>query len=312
MLAVLKMAAYFEFIIPLMTLLIALVIIIWKIATLVQFNWQLAFQTLGGFVLAVLKMAATCFSDILSCFEQFISIIWKIASFVFHITLKIVEMAATCVSPVFRCFEFVITQFIWKIASFVFIHSWHITVKIVETFVSLVGKSELISAVINSTMSSTVIVILSRKSVPFRNIYQRLAHKFQELARNAAKPEQRSSTVRGENARQDAAAMVQRNDRSPDVSLSTHSPTSADLIIRHRHPNSLDLEKEVEKELRTTKKLLDEERNSKLCAICFDNPRTVIIRPCMHYCLCEICQEQLWKCPICSGPIEGGEKIFYA
>ena len=42
-----------------------------------------------------------------------------------------------------------------KIVSFVFIHSWHITVKIVEIFGSLVVSiSELISAVINGTMLS--------------------------------------------------------------------------------------------------------------------------------------------------------------
>ena len=104
--------------------------------TLVQLDWQLAFQTLGGFVLAVFKMAATC------------------------------------VSVVVRCFEFIITQFmtllitlvsiIWKIVSFIFIHIWHITVKIVETFVSLVvGISELISAVIDSTMSSNPLNIIT-------------------------------------------------------------------------------------------------------------------------------------------------------
>ena len=292
--------------------------------TLVQLGQlgQLAFETLSGFVLAVFKMAATCVSVVFHCFEfiitQFmtllitlVSIIWKIASFVFvlswHITLKIVEtlghvfnffvsiptlvshvticsyetlvqlgqlgqlafetlsgfvlavfkMAATCVSVVFHCFEFIITQFmtllitlvsiIWKIASFVFILSLHITVKTVETFVSLVvGISEELNTitVIFCTVSIVIVSLLLMKSVPFRKIYRHLAHKFQELTRNA--------------------------------------------------------EKVVGRDLYTMKKLLDEEKATKLCTVCLDNRRTMCVRPCKHYCLCEICEKKLItrKCPI--------------
>ena len=379
-LAVFKMAATcvsvifhcFEFIITqFMTLLITLVSIIWKIAsfvfvlswhiivetlghvfnffvsiptlvshvtirsyeTLVQLGQlgQLAFETLSGFVLAVFKMAATCVSVIFHCFEfiitQFmtllitlVSIIWKIASFVFvlswhiivetlghvfnffvsiptlvsHVTIRsyetlvqlgqlgqlafetlsvyvlaVFKMAATCVSVVFHCFEFIITQLmtllitlvsiIWKIASFVFILSLHITVKTVETFVSLVvGISEELNTitVIFCTVSIVIVSLLLMKSVSFRKIYRHLAHKFQELTRNA--------------------------------------------------------EKAVEKELYITKKLLDEERATKRCTVCLDNRRTMCVRPCRHYCLCEICEKKLTtrKCPICNNPIEDVEKIY--
>ena len=343
-LAVFKMAATcvsvvfrcFEFIITqFMTLLITLVSIIWKIASFVFIlSWHITLkivETLGHvfnfFVSNATLMIRSVSHVTIRSYETVVQLDWQLAfETLSGFVLAVFKMAATCVSVVFRCFEFIITQFmtllitlvsiIWKIASFVFIHTWHITVKIVETFVSLVvGISELISAVIDSTMSSNplntiavifctvsivIVSLLLMKSVPFRKIYRCLAHKFQELTRNAANPEQRSSTVRGDNVRPDAAAMVQRNDRS------------ADLTIRHRHPNLEQSKKEVEKELYTTKKLLDEEKATKLCTVCLDNPRTMFVRPCKHYCLCERCLEKLTtrKCPICNSRIECVEKIY--
>ena len=87
-----------------------------------------------------------------------------------------------------------------------------------------------------------------------------------------------------------------KNDRSPDTSLSTHSPT-----IRHRHPILLDLEpsrKDMERELNKVKRLLERSEDSKRCAVCLNNPRTMIVKPCRHYCLCEGCKNKLRKCPI--------------
>ena len=290
----------FDFFLSIATLMIRSVshVAISSYETLVQLDWRLAFQTLGGFVLVVLKMAATCVSVVLSCFE--------------FITTQFITLLITLVS---------IT---WKIASFVFIHSWYIIVKIVEIFgILVVSISELISAVINGKMSSNplknitvtfcavsiiIVSLLLMKSVPFRKVYRHLAQKFQELARDTANPEQRSRTVRRDDVRPDGAAMVQRNDRSPDTSLRTRSPT-----IRHRHPRSLDLSpsrKEMERELSTVKRLLEKHEDSKLCAVCLDNPRTMIVKPCRHYCLCERCQNELRKCPICNRPIMFAEKIY--
>lgn len=49
------------------------------------------------------------------------------------------------------------------------------------------------------------------------------------------------------------------------------------------------------------------------CVICMSEPRTTIVMPCRHMCLCEGCAESLKvqsvKCPICRGPVRGLLKV---
>ena len=43
------------------------------------------------------------------------------------------------------------------------------------------------------------------------------------------------------------------------------------------------------------------------CLICLDGPRTVVILPCMHLCLCKNCSSKgpnVRECPICRVAVE--------
>ena len=57
----------------------------------------------------------------------------------------------------------------------------------------------------------------------------------------------------------------------------------------------------------TTRQLTDY-----LCRICLDAPRDCLLEPCMHFCLCARCVNQLpeSKCPICRRPIEFYQNVF--
>lgn len=55
------------------------------------------------------------------------------------------------------------------------------------------------------------------------------------------------------------------------------------------------------------------EETQSTCVICMSEPRTTIVIPCRHMCLCEGCAESLKvqsvKCPICRGPVRGLLKV---
>ncbi len=48
---------------------------------------------------------------------------------------------------------------------------------------------------------------------------------------------------------------------------------------------------------------LQRERDEKLCVVCRDRPRCVLLMPCRHFCLCDVCVDVLAQhsvvCPIC-------------
>ena len=57
----------------------------------------------------------------------------------------------------------------------------------------------------------------------------------------------------------------------------------------------------------TTRQLTDY-----LCQICLDAPRDCLLEPCMHFCLCARCVNQLpeSKCPVCRRPIDFYQNVF--
>ena len=50
------------------------------------------------------------------------------------------------------------------------------------------------------------------------------------------------------------------------------------------------------------------------CPICLTNPRNILLKPCKHLCLCNVCYKELSsrKCPICRKNIESYVEIFIA
>ena len=57
--------------------------------------------------------------------------------------------------------------------------------------------------------------------------------------------------------------------------------------------------------------LTDDDRQ---CIICYDNQKSVMIRPCNHVCLCEVCSRNIrglnGKCPMCRKDIRGIERVY--
>ena len=63
-------------------------------------------------------------------------------------------------------------------------------------------------------------------------------------------------------------------------------------------------EKVVEEQIEQNKK-----KGKKLCVICMENQILILIKPCCHMCLCQICSFKVDSCPICRKLISMKEKI---
>lgn len=51
------------------------------------------------------------------------------------------------------------------------------------------------------------------------------------------------------------------------------------------------------------------------CTVCLDRPKCIVIQPCRHLCLCEVCTDIIKKkipakCPVCRQNVEDTMKIF--
>jgi len=59
---------------------------------------------------------------------------------------------------------------------------------------------------------------------------------------------------------------------------------------------------------------VEREREDKLCVICVDKEKCIMILPCRHLCICESCQEPLRthrnNCPICRKEIKQMIKAY--
>ena len=59
---------------------------------------------------------------------------------------------------------------------------------------------------------------------------------------------------------------------------------------------------------------LEEEREEKLCVVCHDNFKCVILLPCRHFCLCETCMQVIEEsdpsCPLCRRFVIDSIKVF--
>jgi len=54
--------------------------------------------------------------------------------------------------------------------------------------------------------------------------------------------------------------------------------------------------------------------NKILCSICYDSAITLLLEPCNHICICQLCFNSLVKneCPICKTKISATRKIYFA
>jgi len=73
------------------------------------------------------------------------------------------------------------------------------------------------------------------------------------------------------------------SDHDPWREHRRHGPT-CELVVAHAEPRS-DLPEML--------------REAAVCKICYDEPMTVLFRPCGHLLTCRSCAQQLSNCPIC-------------
>ena len=57
---------------------------------------------------------------------------------------------------------------------------------------------------------------------------------------------------------------------------------------------------------------LDDDDESKLCVICMEGKKDVLVMPCRHLCLCKACSSNtaLTECPICRTAIVSTIAVF--
>ena len=53
-----------------------------------------------------------------------------------------------------------------------------------------------------------------------------------------------------------------------------------------------------------------EEEMKKLCSVCLENEKCILLMPCNHVCLCEPCSGQLNDCPVCLTKTTNKVKIY--
>ena len=47
-----------------------------------------------------------------------------------------------------------------------------------------------------------------------------------------------------------------------------------------------------------------------LCAVCLDEFKNVVAKPCQHMCVCTVCAVELRACPICRSDVTEWEKVY--
>jgi len=61
---------------------------------------------------------------------------------------------------------------------------------------------------------------------------------------------------------------------------------------------------------------LEREREDKLCVICLNRNKNIVLQPCLHFCMCEVCMETLSAenyppiCPICRVYVINNLKVY--
>ena len=60
----------------------------------------------------------------------------------------------------------------------------------------------------------------------------------------------------------------------------------------------------------TSKEIRNDGSNVNICVVCLANERTILLKPCKHFCMCTECAMQLTLCPMCNARITERERIY--
>jgi E3 ubiquitin-protein ligase MUL1 len=86
-----------------------------------------------------------------------------------------------------------------------------------------------------------------------------------------------------------------------------------DDSLAHYSLNELQaLERQVKMALERIEKAKQNLEEEKLCVICRENPKVMLIMPCRHLCVCEECghRVELDRCPLCRNVIAERFSVF--
>lgn len=84
--------------------------------------------------------------------------------------------------------------------------------------------------------------------------------------------------------------------RPPDT------PAAQDKVEQSPSPQKPNLRDELDK---------SKEENNKLCCICLDQPKSIVLLPCGHICVCEGCGKSVQQCPLCRENVQGRSKVYW-
>ena len=69
---------------------------------------------------------------------------------------------------------------------------------------------------------------------------------------------------------------------------------------------------ELKSKIQELKLELEREKDKRLCVICTDNNKSILLMPCKHFCLCKECLSHInsSECPLCREPIESAIDVY--
>ena len=96
--------------------------------------------------------------------------------------------------------------------------------------------------------------------------------------------------------------------------LGLHQDVTCSQVLAESSNSQVSTKVSPEKSARQLKLELEIERDTHLCVVCQDRPKTVILLPCRHLCLCSICRVHLasggQNCPICRREIFDTIRVY--
>lgn len=51
--------------------------------------------------------------------------------------------------------------------------------------------------------------------------------------------------------------------------------------------------------------------NKKICSICYENEIRILLKPCNHLCVCNVCSNKIDSCPLCRENITSKEYVKF-
>ena len=219
--------------------------------------------------------------------------------------------------------------FVWKTISFILVNGWNLCAYLGRTAAAIIiGGGKLISDIVFSAtipmqtvrngiqfvffavfLIVSLVIILQCTLYTVRKVWRCFKNISIKLA---------NANIRQSNTNRPRVDIGMRANESVDreriecrAEDFIRPPALSSPRFRRSHSSDKDSKAlKLKKELEGIKKELEKHQEEKLCVVCYDNPRVIVVHPCNHYCLCANCRNQLRKCPVCNKYIQSSEKIF--